>query len=492
MDRLSLSTLPRVDASLRPRVDPGSVSVGIVHLGLGAFARAHALPCTENAMARSGDLQWGVCGVSQRSRDVLDQLEPQDGLYSLLVRSADRTGLTIVSSVRELAFALEDHDRLTARLAAPSTRLVTLTVTEKGYRHDPATGRLRPDDTEVLADAQGRAPRTVVGQLVRGLAGRRAHDAGPVTLLSCDNLTGNGTVLRALVEDYCALLPDGEALASWVRDNVAFPTSMVDRITPATTAADRAEVATALGLSDEGVVVTEPFTQWVIEDSFAAGRPPWQLAGALMTDDVAPYEQLKLRLLNGSHSTLAYLGALAGHEYVAEAMRDPALAGAVTRLMADDVAPTLEIPDGFDVVAYQRQLRERFENPALQHRTTQIAMDGSHKLPVRLLGTVRDRFAAGSVPVVAGLGVAAWMRYVSAGRSDAGTPLPLDDPLAEVLREKVAGAGSADAIVDALLTVRQVFAEDLADNAQFRGLVTGHLDVLIRHGAHAAALAVAA
>jgi fructuronate reductase len=422
---------------------------------------------------------------------VLDQLSPQDGLYSLLVRSTDSTGVGVVGIVRELAFALADGDRLTARLAAVTTRLVTLTVTEKGYRHDPATGRLRADDADVLADAQGRSPQTVVGQLVRGLAARRTQDSGPLTVLSCDNLTGNGTVLRTLVDDYCALLPDGGSLASWVRDNVAFPTSMVDRITPATTDADRAEVARALGLLDAGVVVTEPFSQWVIEDRFAAERPPWELAGALMTDDVTPYEQMKLRLLNGSHSTLAYLGALAGHDYVADAMGDPAIAGAVVRLMQDDVEPTLDVPAGFDVRDYQRRLCERFDNAALRHRTTQIAMDGSQKVPVRLLGTVRDRLAAGASPVAAALGVAAWMRYVWVGRSDDGTPLPLDDPLADLLREKTAGTSDPGAIVEALLTVRQVFAEDLSDDKDFRTLVTGHLDVLTRHGAHAAAKEIA-
>lgn len=493
--RLSLATLDRLDDALRPQVDPRALGVGIVHLGLGAFARAHGLVFTQDAVAASGDTRWGYCGVTQRSRTVLDQLEPQDGLYSVLVRTGESVRAQVVGTARELLFAGDDPDGLTARLAAPTTLVVTLTVTEKGYRHDPATRRLLADDPEVAADASGRPPVTVVGQLVRGLAARRAADAGPVTLLSCDNLSANGELLRGVVLDYCRLLPDrpgtaGTAgLADWIATHVAFPSAMVDRIVPATTPEDRAAVAALLGLRDEGVVVTEPFGQWVIEDSFAAARPPWQLAGATLTADVAPYEQLKLRLLNASHSTIAYLGALAGYRFVSDAVRDPAIAGVVTHLMTQDMTPTLALPDGFDVLAYQAGLRERFANSALQHRTAQIAMDGSQKLPVRLLEPIRQRLAAGVTPVAATLAVAAWMRWVSTDLADDGTPVTLDDPMAERLSKAVASAGSPRAVVDALLGIGEIFG-DLADDPTFRSLVTGHLETLTTHGAIAAARAV--
>ena len=483
MDRLSLRTLPQVPEPARPPLDPEAVSVGIVHLGIGAFFRAHQAVFTEEAMAASGDSSWGVCGVTQRSRTVLDQLAPQDGLSSVLVRDASGSVLRVNAAVRELLAAPDDPEAVVARIADPAVRLVTLTVTEKGYRHDPATGRLREDDADVLADAGGRPPRTVVGQLVRGFQRRRATGAGPITVLSCDNLPSNGRVLARLVRDFCGMLPEGERadVEEWLA-NVSFPCSMVDRIAPSTTGADRGEAANLLGLLDEGVVVTEPFRQWVIEDSFAAGRPAWERAGAVLTDDVAPYERMKLRLLNGSHSTIAYLGGLAGHAYVADAVADGDLAQLVRRLMRDEVAPTLDVPDGFDLAAYQEQLLERFANPALRHRTAQIAMDGSQKLPQRLLDTVRERLAAGTEPRLACLAVAGWMRYLTAGSAADGTALPVDDPLAGRIAELVASANGPADVADALLSLRAVFGTDLPVNRVFRGLVVDSLERLTRDG----------
>ncbi|TWF81784.1 fructuronate reductase [Pseudonocardia hierapolitana] len=484
-DRLGFSALADLPAAQRPLVDPRALGVGIAHLGIGAFHRAHQAVFTEEAIAAAGG-DWGICGVTQRSRGVLEQLQPQDGLYSVLVRGED-TSLRVAGAVRDLLFVAEEGERLQALLAAPTTRLVTLTVTEKGYRHDPATGRLRRTDPDVAADLAGDGPpRTVVGQLVRGLQARRAADAGPITLLSCDNLPANGEVLRGLVTDFCAALPDGESLATWIAESVSFPSSMVDRIVPATTDDDRAEAAKLLGFSDRGVVVTEPFRQWVVEDHFAAGRPAWEHAGAVLTADVAPYEAMKLRLLNGSHSTLAYLGALAGHAHVADAMADPGIAGVVAHLMAEDVEPTLAVPDGYDVAAYQRELIERFHNPALRHRTVQIAMDGTQKLPQRLLGTIADRLAAGAEPRFACLGVAAWMRYVWTARAEDGAPLPVDDPLAERLRELTADAATPQAAVDALLSLEEVFGAELPANDRFCDLVTDALEALTKGGVAAA------
>jgi fructuronate reductase len=483
VERLRLDTLEGLADAQRPVVDPRSLGTGIVHLGIGAFHRAHQAVFTEEAVAAAGG-DWGICGVTQRSRGVIDQLQPQDGLYSVLVRGSG-TDLRVVGAVRDLLFAAEEGDRLLAMFAAPSTRLVTLTVTEKGYRHDPATGRLRRGDPDVAADLAGAgAPRTVVGQLVRGLQARRAADAGPITLLSCDNLPANGAVLRGLVTEFCAALPAavGEPLAAWIADSVRFPSSMVDRIVPATTDDDRTEAARLLGREDRGVVVTEPFRQWVVEDDFAAGRPVWERVGAVLTADVAPYEAMKLRLLNGSHSTLAYLGALAGHAHVADAMGDPGIAGVVAHLMAEDVEPTLSVPDGFDVAAYQRELQERFHNPALRHRTVQIAMDGSQKLPQRLLGTIADRLAAGAEPRFACLGVAAWMRYVWTAKAEDGTPLPVDDPLADRMRELTAQAAGPAEAASALLSMQEIFGPDLPENETFRALVVDALEALTKGG----------
>ena len=491
MSRLSLSTLASLPVAVRPPVDPRAVEVGIVHLGIGAFSRAHQATYTQAAMAATGDLSWGICGVTQRSATVADRLVPQDGLYTVFVPSPDGDAAQVNAAVRAVLPGAQRRAETVARIAAPAVRLITLTVTEKGYRHDPATGRLRPDDPEIRADvapARAAEPVTVVGQLVRGLQRRMRDGAGPMTVVCCDNLPGNGALLRGLVTDFAGLLPaaEGDELLAWLAAQVRFPGTMVDRIVPATTAEDRAIVARLLGVADEGVVVTEPFRQWVVEDSFATPRPAWELAGATFTDDVAPYEHMKLRLLNGPHSALAYLGALAGHEYVSDAMADPRFTAFARGLMDVDVAPTLSVPDGFDLGHYEDELLERFCNPALKHRTIQIAMDGSQKLPQRLLGTIRDRRAAGAEPRYAVLAVAAWMWFVATGASEAGRPLPLDDPLADRLRAAVAAASRPADVVDALLAVRDVFGTDLADDDVLRQLLTDALSALTDGGAAAA------
>jgi len=481
--RLSLDTLAALDLRVRPPIDPRSLRVGILHLGIGAFHRAHQAVYTEDAIAAAGG-DWGICGVTERSAAVLDQLAPQDGLYTLAQRGADGERLRVVGSVRELCFAQADPARVVERIAAPATRLVTLTVSEKGYRHDPATNRLRLDDPGIAADLERHEARTVVGQLGLGLDLRRRQTGAPVTVLCCDNLPDNGHVVSGLVGEFAAHLPDADRLLEWIDENVRFPSTMVDRITPATTPADRAQVEAELGVQDDGVVVTEPFSQWVIEDDFAAGRPAWERAGAILTGDVGPYERIKLRLLNGSHSTIAYLGALADFDFVADAVAPPTpFLGVLQALMTDDVAPTLDVPDGFDLGAYQEQLLRRFANPALHHRTVQIAMDGSQKLPPRLLGTIVDRRRAGAEPSLAALGVAAWMRYVSARRSDGGRELPVDDPLADEIARRLRGRDDAASVVGALLSLTQVFGEDLAGDDGFRELLTGHLRMLIADGA---------
>lgn len=439
-ERLSLRTWPRHVPS----------SVGIVHLGIGAFHRAHQAVFTEDA----GD-DWGICGITQRSPAVAAKLVPQDGLYSVLVRGADGVTARVIGAVREVLTG----EATVERIADPEVRIVSLTVTEKGYRHDPATGRLRLDDPEICLDLTGRPPRTVIGRLVRGLARREA----PVTVLCCDNLTSNGVTLRGFVEEF------SERAGAAIRCETEFPSCMVDRITPAATPEDLAEAERLLGIRDHGVVVTEPFSQWVIEDVFAAGRPAWQRAGVTFTGDVRPYETMKLRLLNGAHSMLAYLAA--DLPYVHEAVAEHG--EAIRRYMDEDATPTLDVPPGFDLDAYKASTLERFANPALRHRTAQIRMDGSQKLPLRLLGVVRDRLAAGTEPFWASLAVAAWMRHVwQTGE--------LDDPLADLLRLTVAPAETPAQVVDALLGIGEIFSPDLRESAVFRDLLTDHLAHLTR------------
>ncbi len=472
--RLATATLGRLRAGVTGPPRRSGRTIGVVHLGIGAFHRAHQALYTEEAMAAEGTGRWAIRGVTQRSRAVVDQLAPQDGLYGVLELDEATTAARIVGSVHEVVSAADEPERVLAGIAEPTVGVVTLTVTEKGYRRGP-DGRLDLDDVGVRADLQRPdTPVTAIGQLVRGLQ-RRARDGAPLTVVSCDNLVGNGGVVAALVADFCAALPpaEGGPLADWVGAAVRFPSSMVDRIVPATTDRDRARAAELFGLRDEALVVAEPFRQWVIEDDLAGPVPAWDRAGAIMTADVAPYEAVKLRLLNATHSLLAYTGALAGYRTIAEAVRDERLAAAAAALMAEDALPTLVPPDGVDLADYQRSVLHRFANPALHHRTTQVAMDGSVKLPVRLLGTVRDRLRAGAEPRWAALAVAAWMTYVAVGRDVHGRPLPLEDPLADRLR--TAAAGPEAGLVDRMLGVSEVFGPDLRDSTVLRDLLAEHL-----------------
>lgn len=523
--RLSLATLDQATTRSQvrgPAVDPTAVSVGIVHLGVGAFHRAHQAVFTEDAAAATGETCWGILGVTQRSAAVVDQLAPQDGLYGVLTKAADSTSLRIIGSLRGVAYPGTDTPRILAALAADTTHVVTLTVTEKGYRAG-TDGSLDLSDDDVRADLAALAAqlggvgvaasaagdvgavlaigvdpaRSPIGLLVRGLALRQAAGGAPITVMTCDNMVDNGNVVRALVSQFVeagAALSDTAApgwvadrwaaLRSWLAESVTFPCTMVDRIVPATTAADRAEATALTGLRDDGLVVGEPFMQWVIEDSFAGPRPAWERVGATLTDDVAPYEQAKLRMLNGTHSMLAYLGALTGHRLIADAVTDPELAAVARTLLVDDVIPTLQAPPGLDLAEYAESLIERFANPSTGHTTIQVAMDGSKKLPFRLLGTVADRLAAGAVPEGAARAVAAWMVFVHRGETFGGEPLVLDDPLATELRQ--AATGPDTRLVARMLSLRQVFPPAVAEHAGFRAAVERHVaDLLGRfEGAH--------
>lgn len=477
--RLSAASLSGLPSGARPAYDPAGISVGIVHLGIGAFHRAHQAVYTDDALA-CGAQDWGICGVSPRSRGVTHALTEQDGLYAVLERGSGEPVARVVGSVREVLCAADEPGRLHSRMADPRVRVVSLTVTEKAYTRHPVTGRLRTEDPEVAADLAGREPRTVIGHLVAGLTARRAADAGPVTVLCCDNLPSNGRTVRDLVLEFCHRR-SGNPLAHWVNQNVTFPSTVVDRIVPATRDEDRDKVRNLLGVRDLGTVVAEPFSQWVIEDAFAAGEPGWAAAGARFTDDVAPYEAAKLTLVNGTHSALAYMGLLAGHDLLARAAADDALAAAARHLM-DEVRPTLTSPVGIDLMVYADQVLERFANPAIAHRCAQVAQDGSQKLHQRLLDPARRLLAAGTDPHWTGLAVAAWMCHV-ARAVEAGT---LDDPLANRLAAVVAAAVGPTGLVDGLLGVREVFGEDLPASATFRTAVLRWAIPLVSGGIGAA------
>ncbi|WP_422772127.1 mannitol dehydrogenase family protein [Plantactinospora sp. WMMC1484] len=485
--RLSLGALRRLPPASRPLVRPGTVPAGIVHLGLGAFHRAHQAVYTEEAVAAAGG-DWGIVGVAPRSTDMVTKLAAQDCLFSVTTTSGEGNQTRVVGALAGVRHAASDPAAIVALLADPAIRVVTLTVTEKAYQLDPATGRLRPDDA-VLADlTTDRAPRTVPGLLVRGLLARAAAEAGPLALVSCDNLPSNGERLQSLVEQALRRCGGGPAagrddpLAGWLGENVSFPGTMVDRIVPASTPQTLADAAAALGADDLAAVAAEPYRQWVIEDRFPGGRPAWERAGAVLTDDAGPWERLKLRALNGVHSATAYLGALAGRETIAEALEIPHLATVLRRLIAEDVASSFTPPDGVSVVDYGEEVLERFGNPVIRHRTIQIAMDGSQKLPQRVLHTIADLRTAGARPRWAALVVAAWMRFVQ-GRADDGTPLPLDDPLADRIRAALAaGTDSPAGVVEALFGLTEVFPAELTADDEVRELVVEWLTALDRHG----------
>ncbi len=472
--RLSLATLNLLPAGIaRPGHDPARLGAGIVHLGLGAFARAHLAAYTAPLLA--ADPSWGIAGVSLRRNDTETALAPQDGLYTLAERDGGER-LTVMGALAGLATGSGPALDLLTR---PQTRIATLTVTEKAYCRHAATGALDTDDPLIRHDlAAPHTPRSVPGILVEALARRRAAGMAPFGVLCCDNLPANGQSVRRVVAEL-ALLRD-RSLGDFIADSVAFPDTMVDRIVPATTDVDRASIDQALGLTDAWPVLCEGFRQWVIEDRFPQGRPEWEQTGAELVADVGPYETMKLRLLNGAHSSIAYLGQLAGWETVADAVAQPALREHITALMAES-ATTLQLPAGADATRYASALLGRFANPALRHRTRQIAMDGSQKLPQRLFAPALDRLRAGRTAPRIALGVAAWLHFLR-GAADDGTRLPLDDPHAQRLREAASGAPDALALRDAVLAMAGIVPPSLADHPGFAADVLAAVESLAARG----------
>jgi fructuronate reductase len=493
VSRLDLSTLdnlpPAVDT---PKYDPRGIGIGIVHLGIGAFHRAQTAVFSDDALAVER-ADWGICGVSLRSPDVRDRLVPQDGLYTAVEKSPAGTRRRIIGSVREVLFLGDQRDAIRTRLLEAETRIVSLTITEKGYCHDPSTGRLNPAHPDIAHDlAHPHEPRSAIGLIAGALDARRLSHGRAFTVLCCDNLPHNGALVRGLVLAFAELRDP--ALARWIAGEASFPSTMVDRIVPATTEADIADNDLALGVHDAAPVMHEPFKQWAIEDSFVDGRPAWDRVGAELVADVAPYEAMKLRLLNGSHSALAYLGFLSGREFIYQVVADPAFDAYMRRMMEREVAPSLKVPQGVDLRSYQDALVQRFKNPALPHRTQQIAMDGSQKLPQRLLGTVRDNLAAGRPIDLIALAIAAWMRYVG-GVDEQGREIAVADPLAgEFKRLSAKHRGDPAAWVRALLGIQAVFGDDLPADDRLVAKLIRWLGALVADGAQrtvAAAVAAA-
>ena len=463
---LCAATLARLPATVeKPAYIFDDVSIGVVHLGPGAFHRAHQAWYFDDALAH--DPRWGVSAISLKSTGLRDALALQDGLYTVAVLD-ETVRYRVIGSLRERLVAADDHERALSRLAAPTTHIVTLTITEKGYCLR-ADGTLDFDHPDIQGDlASPSMPASALGYLVEALRRRRAAGIPPFTTISCDNLADNGGKLGRAV---AALAQTREAdLARWIEAHAAFPRTMVDSIVPATDDAFKARVAGVLGVVDAWPVQREAFSQWVIEDRFSNAAPDWASLGVTITNDVGAFERAKLCMLNGAHSTLAYLGSLRGHETVVDAMQDRELATFVERLMREDIRPNVETPAGFDLDAYITDILRRFRNPAMRHLLAQIAWDGSQKLPFRILGTIRDAIAAQRpierlcVPIVA------WMHFVRRMQADKRA---IVDPLSARLLA-IARTCTGDAVHDvrAFLTLEAVFAEDLPRDDTFVAVLT--------------------
>jgi len=436
------------DEAERFTYDRNTQQVGIVHFGIGAFHRAHQAWYTDAAM-NAGERDWMITGVSLRSAEVAEQMNPQQGLYTVTERSARGAATRIIGAVREVLVAPYETEAVIAALASPATHIASLTITEKGYCR-AADGSLDP---ELAGDL------SVYHYLAEGLRRRCDAGLGGLTLLSCDNLAENGRQLARLIGEYLDL--NDPALLAWFKAECTCPATMVDRIVPATTPADRMAVAETLdGLVDYAAVMTEPFSQWVIEDRFAGPRPCWENVGAQLVADVAPYETAKLRMLNGAHSALAYIGLAHGHSFVHEAIADPAIRLLIERLMRDEAMPSLKAAPGQDLGRYADDLIARFANPALQHRLIQIAMDGSQKIPQRWLETLAAGRGMGRQCPVLLKGLSAWISHTS------GANGPVDDPMADTFTRLWQGSSRAE-VAAALFGERGMFAGSwIADDVE--------------------------
>nr|WP_204339519.1 mannitol dehydrogenase family protein [Rhizobium leguminosarum] len=460
-----------------PAYDRNQLKSGILHLGPGAFFRAHFAPFTDAALATSGG-DWGIEVASLRTADVADHLNEQNGLYTMLIRDTSGTVAQVIGPILRAHVATRDPAGLLDRLEDPAIRIVSLTVTEKAYGMDSATGGLDLNHADVAADLANRhAPRGVIGYLVEGLSRRRAKGLAPFTLLSCDNLPSNGAVLKRLVLDFAERVDP--SLRQWIEANVPFPSTMVDRITPASTEATYQDAERLTGRQDLAAIETEPFTQWVIEDHFANGRPAWEKAGALMVTDVSAYEKMKLRMLNGAHSLLAYLGYIGGYEFIRDVMDDAGLAALAYRHM-HAAARTLDAVPGIDLDDYASELIARFANKAIAHRTYQIAMDGTQKLPQRLLEPATEALAHGDKAETYAIAVAAWMRY-AIGEHGNGERYELRDPRAGEIAALIADVPRTGlAISAALFTLPGLFPAALTGHRAWTQDVSDKLEILIQ------------
>ncbi len=480
MIQLNLNNLDQLGPGVAvPEYDPRTLRTGIVHFGVGGFHRSHEAMYLNRVLNAGGQADWGICGVGVLPGDarMRDVLAAQDHLYTLVTKSpAGETETCVIGAIHEFLFAPDDPNRVIEKLADSATRIVSLTVTEGGYSLNNATGEFDPTGADIAHDLHaGAVPRTVFGLMTEGLRRRRERGIPPFTVMSCDNIQGNGHVTQGVLSAF-ARLKDAD-LGDWIAREVAFPNSMVDRITPMTTDRDRQELAAQSGVVDGWPVIGESFTQWVLEDHFTLGRPPLETVGVQVVADVEPYELMKLRLLNAAHQAMGYLGLLAGHTYVHEVCRLPVFVEFLLEYMGREGVPTLKPVPGMDLNVYQHELIERFASPAIQDTLARLIFDGSERIPKFLLPVVRDQLARDGEIGHAALVVASWAAYLEAVNVDGPVP-PLQDQRESALLEAVRRESTQPG---AFLQQREVFGE-LGDNPRFKAAYLAARESLRRLG----------
>ncbi len=483
MIRLSQNALPNLPQEIKkPSYDRNSTGIGIVHLGLGAFHKAHQAFYTDNVLNKFGG-NWGICGVSLRRPNARDELMPQNGLYTVIERQSDGETARIIGAIQEVLVAPETPELLLTRLSAPTTKVITLTITEKGYCLNPSTKELDQNNADIKHDLENPlTPKSAIGYLALALKQRQENGTSGVTIMSCDNLPHNGELLEKAINQYIDVcFPE---VKDWVRDNVTFPSTMVDRIVPATTPQDIESFSSKTGITDQGVVKTESFYQWVIEDKFANDRPAWDKVDALLVDDVKLYEHAKLRLLNGPHSAIAYIGVTCDKKYVHDVMADPILEKFICYLMEDEIAPTVKEPNDMPLKPYMKALQGRFHNQSLCHETLQIAMDGSQKIPQRIIAPLLARLEKGESSKGLCLVIAIWIDYLTRGTTLYGLD-KINDPMADEF--KLLTKETSDKpqeIAETFLNIRDVFPPKLINNKQSYVLILSYFKDIREHGVY--------
>lgn len=466
----------------RPVYDRSALAVGIVHIGVGGFHRAHMAMALDALMSEGLATDWAICGVGllEGDRHMKEVFDAQDCLYTLTVKHPDgRRESSVIGSIVDYLFAPDDAESVIEKMAEPGVRIVSLTITEGGYNFDRVTGEFDASQPRVVADlVDGATPSTVFGFVTEALRRRRQRGIPPFTVQSCDNIQGNGHMAARMFTAF-AELKDAD-LGAWIRGNVAFPNSMVDRITPVTSTEDIAEAASITGLKDAWPVVCEPFFQWVIEDNFPLGRPPFEQAGAQLVDDVEPYELMKLRLLNASHQGLCYFGYLAGYRFAHEAVGDWAIAAFLLRYMDREATPTLRPVPGIDLDEYKHTLIERFSNPEVRDTLARLCAESSDRIPKWLVPVIREQLASGGeIECSAGI-VASWARYAEAV-DEQGEPIVVVD----ALRDELVGIAQTQRENPLAFIQNRALFGDLVDNGRFADSYLAALSSLHERGASA-------